>query len=178
MAQTFFSIIVPCHNQFEFIGDAIQSVLAQTYANREVIVVDDASTDSSLELIGAFGDEIEVVHLEKNVGRSGARNAGAAVARGEYLVFLDGDDALKPWALTIYERLIRRYKPTLILGRLTWFQGQVPAVDAEKVPPEIKVVNYENFAEKDRPFRSAASAITVAPRFRARGRLVRESRAV
>lgn len=154
-----FSVIITCHNQFHLIADAVNSALAQSFASREVIVIDDASTDGSYELLGVFGDEIRLVRLDQNQGMTEARNAGSAVATGDYLVFLDGDDMLKPWALTIYDRIVRTYDPKLILANLTWFQGQPPRPLQVDVPAEIRLVRYEDLVDKDRTFRSCGSAI-------------------
>ena len=158
---TLYSIIVTCHNQLDFIGDAVRSALSQTYTNREVIVVNDASTDCPLELLGAFGDEIKLVNLERNVGPPEARNVGAAVATGDCLVFLDGDDLLKPWALAIYDQILRTYNPRLILANLSWFRGEPPIPPQPDVPPEIRVVRYENMMEKDRSYRPCGSAVVI-----------------
>jgi len=156
-----FSIIVTCHNQREFIADAIESALMQTHANREVIVVDDASTDGSKEVIAKYADLARFVRLEKNAGASGARNAGSFVATGKYLAFLDGDDTLKPWALEIYDRIVGEYQPKLILATLTWFKGIAPVCLGTVPPPEIEMVNYDYFAQKDRSYRSSASALVI-----------------
>ena len=87
------SIIIPCFNNERFIGDAINSALAQTYSNIEVIVIDDGSTDSSLDIIKSFGGSI--ISISKaNSGASAARNDGLEKARGEFIQFLDGDDLL------------------------------------------------------------------------------------
>jgi glycosyltransferase involved in cell wall biosynthesis len=161
MKRTQFSVIITCHNQVEFIADAIESALAQTYANREVIVVDDASSDGSQEVLRKYAARVRFIRLERNLGASGARNAGAFIAEGNYLAFLDGDDVLKPWALTIYERIIRAYDPRLIMATLTWFQGAAPAEAEIEVPREIEMVNYDNLVQKDRSYRSSASALVI-----------------
>ena len=159
MSPARFSIIITCHDQFHVIADTVSSALAQSFADKEIIVIDDASTDGSCELLGAFGDEIRLVRLDQNHGMTEARNAGSAVATGDYLVFLDGDDMLKPWALTIYDRIVRTYDPKLILANLTWFEGEPPRPLQLDVPAEIRLVRYENVVEKDRTFRSCGSAI-------------------
>jgi hypothetical protein len=161
MSEARFSIVITCHNQFHLIADAVNSALAQLHPNREVIVVDDASTDSSYELLGAFDDEIRLLRLEQNQGMAGARNAGASEAIGEYLAFLDGDDMLKPWALTVYDSILRSYNPKLILANITWFQGEPPRPLELDVPAEIRLVRYQNVVEKDRTFRSCGSAIVI-----------------
>src|ERR1019366_8504283 len=101
-----FSIIITSYNQPEFIKDAVDSALSQRPGAAEIIVVDDASTDGTQEVLRQYGDAIRLVCRETNGKCSVARNCGAALARGEYMVFLDGDDAFLPWALDVYERII------------------------------------------------------------------------
>src|SRR5206468_9702625 len=97
-AMPLFSIIITSHNQANFIRNAVGSALAQTYADKEIIVVDDASSDGSQQTLEEYGDAIRLKKLDTNVGASRARNFGTAMAEGQFLVFLDGDDLLLPWA--------------------------------------------------------------------------------
>lgn len=85
------SVIIPCYNGQQYISEAIDSVLRQTYPNVEVIVVNDGSTDRSAEILSGYGDKITVVS-QANAGLPAARNSGIAVARGEFYGFLDADD--------------------------------------------------------------------------------------
>ena len=89
------SIIIPCYNAERFVGDAIRSALEQTYLDREVIVVDDGSTDGSLEVLKGFGDAIQL-GTGPNRGGCAARNRGIEMAKGELLQFHDADDLLHP----------------------------------------------------------------------------------
>src|SRR5829696_17619 len=91
------SVVIPCYNQAHFLGEAIESVLDQSYPNFEIIVVDDGSPDDTSEVAGRY-PEVSLVRQE-NRGLSGARNAGLARSEGEYVVFLDADDRLLPEAL-------------------------------------------------------------------------------
>ena len=93
------SIIIPCYNQADFLPEAIKSALEQTYTNREVLVVDDGSTDSTPQVATAYAGVR--YFRQENSGVSAARNAGITQSRGEYLVFLDADDRLLPKALEI-----------------------------------------------------------------------------
>ena len=92
------SVLIPCYNAGKWVGDAIGSALAQTYRNREVIVLDDGSTDGSGQVIRSFGDRIR---WEKgpNRGAPGARNRLLELSRGEWVQFLDADDCLLPLKL-------------------------------------------------------------------------------
>jgi glycosyltransferase involved in cell wall biosynthesis len=89
------SIIIPCYNAERWVSEAIESCLNQTYSAIEVIVIDDASTDQSLEVIKSFGDKIRW-ETGPNRGGSAARNRGFALSKGEYIQFLDADDYLLP----------------------------------------------------------------------------------
>jgi glycosyltransferase involved in cell wall biosynthesis len=89
------SVIIPVRNGEAYVGDAVESVLAQEDAPAELIVVDDGSTDGTPELLAHFAGRITVDHLEGR-GVSAARNRGIALAQGELLVFLDADDLIPP----------------------------------------------------------------------------------
>jgi glycosyltransferase involved in cell wall biosynthesis len=95
------SIIIPTYNRCWILRDAIDSALSQTFSSREVIVVDDGSTDATATLLSEYSDNITVLHQE-NRGVSAARNAGIAAARGKYVAFLDSDDMWMP------EKLLRQ----------------------------------------------------------------------
>lgn len=85
------SVIIPNYNGALYLKEAVNSVLEQDYVNKEVIVVDDGSTDNSVELLKEFGSKIILIE-SKNNGASTARNIGISAAKGEYLAFLDSDD--------------------------------------------------------------------------------------
>jgi glycosyltransferase involved in cell wall biosynthesis len=89
------SILIPCYNAAEWVGDAIRSALAQTWPNKEVIVVDDGSTDASLSVIRSFGDAIRY-ETGPNRGGNVARNRLLELASGQWLQYLDADDYLLP----------------------------------------------------------------------------------
>jgi len=89
------SIIINNYNYGAFLGEAIESALAQTYDHVEVVVVDDGSTDSSREVIARYGERIIPV-MKENGGQASAFNAGFAASKGEILCFLDADDLFLP----------------------------------------------------------------------------------
>lgn len=93
------SIIIPCYNAEQFVAEAIQSALAQTWPRKEVIVVDDGSTDRSVARIKEFGGAVRLETLP-HAGAPTARNRGIELARGEYVKFLDADDVLFPEAVS------------------------------------------------------------------------------
>ena len=155
-----FSVIITCHNQAIFIRDAVNSALAQSYKACEVIVVDDASTDGSVDILKTFGNSLRLVCAPKNIGANAARNLGASVATGDYLVFLDGDDLLSPWALSTCKAVLSATQAPILLSRLFFFEGRQPPETGE-TPKEITFVEYENLIQKDRTHRASASATVV-----------------
>lgn len=120
------SVVVPVFNGEAFLEEALASALAQSYPAREIIVVDDGSTDSS----SAIAQSLGIRYLfQENVGVSAARNAGLAIAQGEFVAFLDADDA---WLPTKLERQVSALRGTPGAGyalchQLTVFEpGLVP----------------------------------------------------
>jgi glycosyltransferase involved in cell wall biosynthesis len=89
------SILIPCHNAEDWIAEAVDSALAQTWAECEVIVVDDGSSDRSVEILRGFGGKIRLVARE-NRGGNPTRNELLSAATGEWVQYLDADDALLP----------------------------------------------------------------------------------
>lgn len=151
MSVPLFSIVIATYNQEGFVRAAIESALSQEYPSKEVIVVDDGSPDGTAAVVSTFGDSIINASLAVNGGALAARNHGATLAKGEYLVFLDGDDVLMPWALQVYARLITSRRPKIIFGRCTKCYGDIPTETATEPPSEVQFVEYANFFAKDRP---------------------------
>jgi glycosyltransferase involved in cell wall biosynthesis len=89
------SVIIPAYNQAQFINQAIESVLAQTWSDYEIIVVNDGSTDATPQILAGYGEQLRVI-TQPNAGLSAARNSGLAVAQGEFIGLLDADDMWYP----------------------------------------------------------------------------------
>lgn len=93
------SIITPSYNSAKYIGKTIDSVISQTYKNWELIIIDDCSTDSSVEIIKDYENKdnrIKLIQLKENSGAAVARNTGIQLARGRFIAFLDSDDSWLP----------------------------------------------------------------------------------
>jgi len=90
-----FSVIIPAYNTEAYVGEAIESALMQHDVQKEVILVDDGSTDKTIDIVKGFGDRVRVVN-QANQGPAAARNNGARTARGNVLAFLDADDVWFP----------------------------------------------------------------------------------
>jgi glycosyltransferase involved in cell wall biosynthesis len=98
---------MPCFNYGRFLGEAIDSVLAQSYQNWELIVINDGSTDNTKEILCDFKDtRIQAIHIE-NAGVSNARNTGLKAAKGDYIAFLDADDVWDSDKLDVQVRALR-----------------------------------------------------------------------
>lgn len=95
------SVIIPTYNRAQFVGRAIESILNQTYADLELIVVDDGSTDNTEQVVKSYKDSRVVYVWQENKERSAARNTGIQVSRGRYIAFLDSDDWFLPHKLAV-----------------------------------------------------------------------------
>ena len=89
------SVVIPAYNQAKYLGDAIQSVLSQTYRDFEIIVVDDGSTDDTPLVVSQLGGNLHYIR-QTNQGLAGARNTGIRNAKGSYIALLDSDDIWLP----------------------------------------------------------------------------------
>ncbi len=88
-----FSVVIPLYNKESYVLKTLQSVIVQTYTDFEIIVIDDASTDNSLELVKQLEDtRIRIIEHKKNLGLSSTRNTGINAANNNYIAFLDADD--------------------------------------------------------------------------------------
>jgi glycosyltransferase involved in cell wall biosynthesis len=107
MSTPRFSVIIPTLNRASELPVAVRSVLGQTGADFELIIVDDGSTDDTESVVAAFADARIRYHRQPQSGVSTARNRGAAAANGDFLIFLDSDDELLPGALARYDEAAR-----------------------------------------------------------------------
>lgn len=105
------SVIIPSYNAEHYIGEALDSVLCQTRAAAEIIVVDDASTDGTVEIARLQSSRVRVIANAKNAGPGVRRNQGVMASSGEYIAFLDADDKWTPQHLANLGSLLDRYTP-------------------------------------------------------------------
>jgi len=102
------SVIIPVYNSSKYLEECINSVINQTYKNLEIIIINDDSTDNSLDIINSFNDKrIKLIDLPKNGGVSNARNKGIEASTGDYICFLDSDDF---WSLKKIEKQVKFIK--------------------------------------------------------------------
>jgi glycosyltransferase involved in cell wall biosynthesis len=143
-----FSVVMPVYNREKYLRQAIDSILSQTFRDFELIVVDDGSTDRSVQLLKSYGSRIRLIQ-QQNRGPEVARNTAAAAARGEYLALLDSDDFFFPTALEIYDRVIRAFdSPPLIIGsHLSYSDGDPISVPPPAADP-VEAYKLKDFLSK------------------------------
>ena len=132
------SVIMPCYNAAEHIAASVSSVLGQTFANIQLVVVNDGSTDNSLHILKKIKDNrLEVIN-QPNSGVCVARNRGLSAAIGAYVAFLDADDTWRPDCLEkLYAAL--QNKPNVILAYCGWQNIGLPGGQGEPfVPPDYE----------------------------------------
>ncbi|WP_412535853.1 glycosyltransferase family A protein [Marinobacter sp. MIT932201] len=88
------TVIIPAYNASDYISETIQSIVNQTYANLEIIVVDDGSTDDTKEIVTSFRSKVKYIYQENSGSCASPRNTGLRHARGEYVTFFDADDVM------------------------------------------------------------------------------------
>ncbi len=127
------TVIVPAYNAGPWIGEAVRSVLAQTHHGLELIVVNDGSTDDTLARVLAIDDPRLRIVDQANAGVSAARNMGLALAKGDFICFMDGDDAMLPDNLVMKLRGLREHG-------VDWVYGDLLICDADLRPagPRLK----------------------------------------
>jgi glycosyltransferase involved in cell wall biosynthesis len=121
------SIIIPVYNAENYLDSCLSSILVQKMTSYEVILVDDGSTDSSsliCDRYSATDSRFRTIH-KKNGGVSSARNAGMALAQGEYVMFVDSDDRIAPDSLTVMADAAKQ-DPDFILGGFDIYQDDIP----------------------------------------------------
>lgn len=149
MARSTITVVIPCYNGSAFLREALDSVLAQTHAPLEVIVVDDGSTDDSADVAEACGPPVRVIRQE-NQGESVARNRGIDEARGDWIALLDADDLWKPEKL---ERQLEAAKPDVVAVHTNWhvFGTREFVYDVSTIP-EDRRYSVEQLCTSTNPF--------------------------
>ena len=117
------SVIVPCYNQEMYIAECLDSVIAQSFTDYEVIVVDDGSTDNSLSIIKKYADKYPAIRVleQSNQGVVSARNHAISQALGKYIYPLDGDDKIAPDCLELLYRAMSEGKGDVIYSDNAYF---------------------------------------------------------
>lgn len=113
----FFTVIIPLYNKERYIENAIKSILNQTFTDFELLIINDCSTDKSVEIATEFvSEKVRIIHHEKNSGLAATRNTGIKKANSNYVTFLDADDLWKPLFLEKIFHLIQNFPEARIFG--------------------------------------------------------------
>jgi len=130
-----FSIVIPVYNREDLISTCIDSVLWQTFPSYEVLIVDDASIDSTMTVVSAYAQQDSRIYAfsnQLNLGSQRSRNRGLSLAKGQYIVFLDSDDILSPHYLQIVYSAFSRHS-WLELFSVNCIKGSGEASDLSKI---------------------------------------------
>lgn len=131
------SVVIPSYNCARYIGQAVESVLSQTFSDWEIIVVDDGSKDHTREVLQVYGHQVRYVR-QQNQGVSVARNHGISLARGEFVAFLDADDYFLPdklaRQLTVFE-----HRPHLGMVHSGWRRVNSQGEPLQDVTPWVNI---------------------------------------
>lgn len=164
--EIFFSIIIPLYNKEDSIKRAVNSVLNQTYQNFELLIIDDGSTDNSLQIVKKLISPKIVIKSKENSGVSETRNLGISLARSAYVSFLDADDEWLPFYLETIVELITNFPDCGIFATVYQFVNPIgkvslPIINGIPPKPWIGIIeDYFNVASiSDPPV--CSSAITV-----------------
>lgn len=115
------TVLVPVYNRAAYIRDAIESILAQTFTDFELLIIDDASSDGSADAVASYRDErLRLLRNADNLGIPGSRNRGIDEARGEFLAFLDSDDRARPERLAHQVAFLRDHREYAAVG--SWIE--------------------------------------------------------
>ena len=133
--KPFFSIIVPIYNVENYLAECLDSILAQTYTDFELLLINDGSTDKSGEIAEQYANKekerISLIH-QQNAGQSVARNKGLQLARGEYIVFVDSDDRLKKDALAYYAEHLKNKNIDIIYTEFSLISNEGKELGRQK----------------------------------------------
>lgn len=138
------SVIIANYNYEKFVGAAIESVLSQDQGV-QIIVVDDASTDGSVDVINQYADRVEAILLEENRGQGGGLNTGYAAATGTLVMFLDADDFLVPGAI---ETIFAHYDPDVAIYHFRMHYGHEDGSTFGIFPPMEQSLAEGNVSER------------------------------
>lgn len=145
-SEPFFSIVIPTYNRAQFIRECIDSVLSQDFSDYEIIVVDDGSTDNTEKILSSYLPKIRYLK-QSNRGAEEARNRGILSSKGRYIVFLDSDDILLPFALRVYYMVIQKDSPPLLISTPKFFKDKFNLASIPLVK-KIEYLKYKDYLSK------------------------------
>jgi glycosyltransferase involved in cell wall biosynthesis len=134
------SIIIPVYNRPKELKTTLSSVFSQDYADYEVIVVDDGSTEDIASIVHAWGDRVQYIQ-QKHAGAPAARNRGFSLSKGEYIIFPDADQEMKPHMLSCMKQALDEYQvASYAYSEFKWGWKHIPSVPFD--PIRLRQMNY------------------------------------
>jgi glycosyltransferase involved in cell wall biosynthesis len=140
------SAIIPCYNYGKYLARAIDSILAQTYAVSEILVIDDGSSDNTHEIAASFGNRVRYI-FQQNAGRAAARNHGIHEATGDWIALLDADDWWLPNKIELQAQALAARPDAVVVYTSVRCQhpdggtNEWPATDPSRLWPALRYAN-------------------------------------
>ncbi len=170
-----FSVVIPTFNRLKLLRETLSSVLAQEEETPEIIVVDDGSTDGTLDYLRTEHPGILTI-AQRNAGPGAARNRGIERAGGDFVAFLDSDDLWFPWTTRIYREALRASGADLLFGKPERFQAGSSPVALHAVEPTPEWLGFDDYFASGDEWRWWGASSFVVRRERLGGvRFVEES---
>jgi glycosyltransferase involved in cell wall biosynthesis len=133
------SIVIPVHNGEKYLKESIESCINQSYSPIEILVINDASTDGTLEMLKEYGDKIKIITVEKQNGLGNVINIGIREAKGEYIARMDIDDVMYPTRIQEQVEYLESHPDCVALG------GQIDIIDENS-----KITGHREYALEDK----------------------------
>ena len=144
------SVIVPVYKAERYLERCVASILAQTYSDFELLLIDDGSQDNSPKMCDMWAERDEricVLHKD-NGGASSARNAGLAIAQGDWIAFVDSDDFLEKRALEILYTLAEKHKVPMAIGEMRRVTNKSANQASTKVPLQTQILSHDELLQR------------------------------
>ncbi|WP_457673034.1 glycosyltransferase family 2 protein [Thiolapillus sp.] len=142
------SVVIPNYNYEQYVGEALDSVLAQSFPAHEIIVVDDGSTDNSVQVISAYGDKVRLIE-QPNQHLSAARNTGINAATGNWIALLDSDDLWHPLKLELQVRALEQHPDWAFVSSQPDESDDFPQPLEVVSAPEARAIDIRDFITKN-----------------------------
>jgi len=142
------SVVIPNYNYQQYVGEALDSVLAQSFPAHEIIVVDDGSTDDSVNVVASYGDKVRLIE-QRNQHLSAARNTGIKAATGNWIALLDSDDLWHPLKLEFQVRALEQHPDWAFVSSQPDETNGFPQPLDPTPTPEARAIDIRDFITKN-----------------------------
>lgn len=160
VSEPIVSVLMTAYNREKYIGQAIESVLASTFSNLELIIVDDGSKDRTVEIAKRYSENdsrVKVYVNEKNLGDYPNRNKAASYATGKFLKYVDADDYIYPWGLQLMVEMMEQFPDA------GWGMSSMNQIDSKPFPIVLSPQEIYEFQYLGKGYSSGSGIFTKAP---------------